>query len=82
MTQNQMLRREPEGNWSYAYFSLIDAKSTDSSYITITDKPYLYYVRMDGNHPPYQRVLFRQEIKLDWLAALHPKAAAAASKPH
>jgi hypothetical protein len=84
MTQNQMLRREPEGNWSYAYFSLIDAKSTDSSYMTITDNPYLYYVRMDGNHPPYQRVLFRQKIKLDWLAASHPKAAApaVASKPH
>jgi hypothetical protein len=73
MTQNQMLRREPEGNWSYAYFSLIDAKSTDSSYMTITDTPYLYYVRMDGNHPPYQRVLFRQKIKLDWLAELHKK---------
>jgi hypothetical protein len=73
MTQNQMLRREPEGNWSYAYFSLIDPKSTDSSYMTITDTPYLYYVRMDGNHPPYQRVLFRQKIKLDWLAELHKK---------
>ncbi len=67
MTQNQMLRREPEGNWSYQYFSLIDPKSTDSSYMTITDSPYLYYVRMDGNHPPYQRVLFRQRIKLNWL---------------
>jgi hypothetical protein len=83
-TQNQMLRREPEGNWSYAYFSLIDPKSTDSSFMTITDSPYLYYVGMDGNHPPYQRVLFRQKIKLDWLAALHPKSAvpAAASKSH
>ena len=67
MTQNQMLRREPEGNWSYMYFSLIDPKSTDSSYMTITDSPYLYYVRMDQNHSPYQRVLFRQKIKLDWL---------------
>jgi hypothetical protein len=47
MTQNQMLRREPEGNWSYQYLSLIDPKSTDSSYMTITDSPYLYYVRMD-----------------------------------
>jgi hypothetical protein len=78
MTQNQMLRREPEGNWSYAYFSLIDPKSTDSSFMTISDNPYLYYVRMDGNHPPYQRVLFRQKIKLDWLAPLRPKPAAAA----
>jgi hypothetical protein len=25
-------------------------------------------LEMDGNHPPYQRVLFRQKIKLDWLA--------------
>ena len=62
------LKREPQGNWSYQYFSLIDPKSQDSSYMTITDSPYLYYVRMDGNHPPYQRVLFRQKIKLDWLA--------------
>jgi len=35
--------------------------------MTITDSPYLYYARMDNNHGPYQRVLFRQKIKLDWL---------------
>jgi hypothetical protein len=75
-----MLRREPEGNWWYAYFSLIDPKSADSSYMTITDSPYLYHVRMDGNDPPYRRVLFRQKIKLDWLKALHPKSAAGASR--
>jgi hypothetical protein len=75
ITQNQMLRSEPEGNWSYQYFSLIDPKSQDSSFMTITDAPYLYYVRLDGDHPPYRRVLFRQEIKLDWLGPLHPKAA-------
>lgn len=69
LTLNQMLRREPEGNWSYGYFSLIDPKSADSSFMTITDSPYLYYIRMDGNHPPYQRVLFRQKIKLHWLTA-------------
>jgi hypothetical protein len=84
MTQNQMLRREPEGNWSYQYFSLIDPKSQDSSFMTITDSPYLYYVRMDNNHGPYQRVLFRQKIKLDWLAELRPKAPlpAGANKAH
>jgi hypothetical protein len=71
-----MLKREPEGNWSYQYFSLIDPKSQDSSYMTITNSPYLYYVRMDNNHGPYQRVLFRQKIKLDWLAALRQKPAA------
>jgi hypothetical protein len=74
MTLNQMLRREPEGNWSYQYFSLIDPDLEDSSFMTITDRPYLYYVRMDGDHPPYQRVLFRQRIKLDWLTKSHPGA--------
>jgi hypothetical protein len=84
MTQNQMLRREPEGNWSYQYFSLIDPKSQDPSYMTITDGPYLYYVRMDNNHGPYQRVLFRQKIKLNWLATLHQKSAvpSSASRGH
>lgn len=67
LTQNQMLRREPLGNWSYEYFSLLDSKTSDSSFMTITDSPYLYYVRMDNDHPPYQRVLFRQQIKLNWL---------------
>lgn len=67
MTLNQMFKREPEGNWSYMYFSLIDPNSKDSSFMTITDTPYLYYVRFDNNHGPYQRVLFRQKIHLDWL---------------
>jgi hypothetical protein len=47
--------------------------------MTITDAPYLYYVRMDGNHPPYQRVLFRQKIKLGWLAELNRKSGAPSS---
>ncbi len=51
LTLNQMLRREPQGNWSYQYFSLIDPKSTNSSYMTITHGPYLYYVRLDGDRP-------------------------------
>jgi hypothetical protein len=80
MTQNQMLRREPEGDWSYMYFSLIDPKSQDSSFMTITDNPYLYYVRLDNYHGPYQRVLFRQKIKLDWLPALRAKPAVPASQ--
>jgi hypothetical protein len=34
----------------------------------------LYYVRMDDNHGPYQRVLFRQKVKLDWLVKAIPPA--------
>jgi hypothetical protein len=67
ITVNQLLEREPEGNWSYLYFSLIDPNSTDANFSTVTDNPYLYYVRLDDSHGPYQRVLFRQKIKLDWL---------------
>jgi hypothetical protein len=67
LTENEMFRREPAGNWSYMYFSLLDPKSTDSSFNTITTEPYFYYVRMDGDHPPYRRVLFRQKINLSWL---------------
>jgi hypothetical protein len=55
------------------YFSLIDPAAKDASFATITDHPYLYYVRLDDHHGPYQRVLFRQRVKLDWLlrAAAH-----------
>jgi len=37
MTLNQMLQREPQGNWSYAYFSLIDPKASDLNSTTITE---------------------------------------------
>jgi hypothetical protein len=40
------------------YFSLIDPHAKDLSYSTIADHPYLYYVRMDDNHGPYQRSCF------------------------
>jgi hypothetical protein len=49
-----------------------------SSPLNFAHTPYLYYVRMDGNHPPYQRVLFRQKIKLDWLVTLRQKPAVSA----
>jgi hypothetical protein len=39
LTLNQMLRREPQGPWTYGHFSLIDPKSSDSSFMTITDTP-------------------------------------------
>jgi hypothetical protein len=56
------------------YFSLIDPNASDASFATITDHPYLYYVRMDNNHGPYQRVLFRQRVKLDWLIRVRWRA--------
>jgi hypothetical protein len=76
LTENQMLRREPlgAGKWSYGYFSLIDPNAADASFMTITDHPYMYYVRIDDYGD--LRILFRQRVKLGWLAALHPAAGA------
>jgi hypothetical protein len=82
ITRDQLLQKEPDGNWSYSYLSLIDPKSTDPNFSTITDNPYLYYVRSDENHGPYKRVLFRQRIKLNWLTAesRNPGSPSAAEK--
>jgi len=64
VTQAQVLAREPSGNWSYQYFSLLDPRSSDANFSTLGDEPSLYYVRFDDNHGPYVRVLFRQRIRL------------------
>lgn len=51
------------GNFTYGYESLIDPISTDRNFSTASDRPFLYYVRMDGD-PPYTRVLLRRQVKL------------------
>jgi hypothetical protein len=61
-TLQQFLAQEPAGNWSYAYFSLIDPNAPDLSFSIVGDHPYLYYVRFDNT--TNQRVLFRQGIEL------------------
>ena len=57
---------EAPGKWTYEYGSLIDPLSDDRNYSTVGDTPYLYYVRLDGTHPPYSRVLFRRQIQLQF----------------
>jgi hypothetical protein len=53
------------GKWTYDYVSLIEPGSSDRNFSTVTDTPYLYYVRIDGNHPS-SRALFRRQIKLEF----------------
>ena len=53
------------GKWSYNYESLLDPASTDRNFSTVSTMPYLYYVRSDGEHAPYTRVLFRRQIRLE-----------------
>jgi hypothetical protein len=60
---DQLLAKEPAGNWSYAYFSLLDPLAPDMNFSAIGDHPYLYYVRLNNNDSTY-RVLFRQPISL------------------
>jgi hypothetical protein len=64
VAQADLLAKEPPGNWSYAYFSLLDPNSSDANFSGIGDSAYVYYVRSDEDHPPYVRVLFRQPVKL------------------
>ncbi len=55
---------DPAGNWLYEYFSLLDPAASDRSFSTITNNPMIYYVRLDMNHSPYKRVLFRRPLTL------------------
>jgi hypothetical protein len=53
----------PDGlrNWTYGYVSMLDPSSTDQNFSTISDTPYVYFVRMD---PLHGRILLRRQIKL------------------
>jgi len=62
-TLDQFLDQEPKGNWSYAYFSLIDPDAPDLNFSIVGGHPYLYYVRLNNDNSGY-RVLFRQRISL------------------
>ncbi|HSZ64138.1 MAG TPA: hypothetical protein VK828_20235 [Terriglobales bacterium] len=61
-TLDQFLAQEPPGNWSYAYFSLIDPAAPDLNFSIVGSHPYLYYVRFNSDGS--SRVLFRQGITL------------------
>jgi hypothetical protein len=55
---------EGPGDWNYSYFALLDPGSQDRNFSTISDAPYVYFVRLDKKRAPYTRVLFRQQIDL------------------
>lgn len=63
VTVKDLLSQDPKGSWLYAYFSLLDPSAPDMNFATIGDHPYLYYVRLNNNNV-YDRVVFRQSIKL------------------
>jgi len=63
-SKNFLLRSEPRGNWSYLYFTLMDPASIDKNFATVSNTPYVYYVRFDDDHGPFARVLFRRLIKI------------------
>jgi hypothetical protein len=60
----ELLRSDHRGNYSYLYFALLDPKSTDRNFTTVSSMPYVYFVRLDDDHPPYTRVLFRRRISI------------------
>lgn len=67
VTLADITAQDPKGSWLYAYFSLIDPDAPDMNFSMVGDHPYLYYTRLNLNNV-YERVLFRQRVKL----TLHP----------
>lgn|ERR1035438_8311705 len=63
VTLKDLSAKDPKGSWLYAYFSLIDPAAPDLNFSVLGDEPYLYYVRLNNNNV-YDRVLFRQKVKL------------------
>ena len=64
ITTRDLAAEEGPGNWKYAYTSLLDPISKDRNFSTVSGAPFVYYVRMDGNHAPYARILFRRRLRL------------------
>jgi hypothetical protein len=63
-TNEQLLSADKSGHWTYGYSSLLDPESNDRNFSTVTETPYVYYVRFDQDHPPYARTLLRRRIHL------------------
>lgn len=63
VTVKELAALDPPGSWLDAYFSLLDPTASDPNFATIGAHPYLYYVRLNNNNV-YDRVVFRQPIKL------------------
>jgi hypothetical protein len=63
VTVKELSAHDPKGSFLYAYFSLLDPSAPDLNFATIGDHPYLYYVRLNNNNV-YDRVVFRQQVKL------------------
>ena len=61
----EILAGDQRGNFSYLYFALLDPDSKDRNFITVSATPYVYYVRLDNDHGPYERVLFRRRIRIE-----------------
>ena len=64
ITQSALSAAEPRGRWSDVYDSILDPLSTDRNFATVTESPYLYYVRQDLDHPPWVRAILRRRMTL------------------
>jgi hypothetical protein len=64
-TISDLTAEDGPGKWSYGYSSILDPTSKDRSFSVVSDSPYIYYVRLDGIHPPYARALVRRRIRVE-----------------
>ena len=66
ISQADLLAQDGPGHWHYDYASLLDPASTDRNFSTISELPYVYYVREDMLHAPLTRRLYRLPIRLNF----------------
>lgn len=55
---------EGGGRWHYGYFSMLDPTATDRNFQTVSDTPYIYYVRIDLARGNLSRALMRRRVRL------------------
>jgi hypothetical protein len=66
VTTDDMLKAEGQGRWSYGYFSVLDPTSKDPNFSTLSNSPYVYFVRLDAIQGNFSRTLFRQRLALEY----------------
>ena len=64
ITTADAVRDDSPGKWLYDYFALLDPKSSDRNFSTVSDRPFVYYMRLDTLRNSLTRNLMRRQLVL------------------
>ena len=76
-----MLQEEPAGRWRYGYAALLDPTAKDRNFMTVSDTPFMYYVRFNSIRGNLSRTLMRRRVRLDLRSATSGQANAYPAPP-